>query len=104
MIVSRLLGLGLIGFAGATALPFNDRIEFKISNRIEARPALLVPAKAEFKGIERGARWHQNLPCSGGMVIVMLIARKKGKSQSDSESKSIITSLTSLVLLLNLPI
>jgi hypothetical protein len=35
---------------------------------------------------------------------VMLIARKEGKSQSDSESKSIRTSLTSLVLLLNLPI
>jgi len=26
------LGLGLIGFAGATALPFNDRIELKIGN------------------------------------------------------------------------
>ena len=57
VIVSGLLGLGLIGFAGATALPFNDRIEFKIGNRIESRPAWLVPAKAEFKGIERGARW-----------------------------------------------
>jgi len=64
VIVSGLLGLGLIGFAGATALPFNDRIEFKIGNRIESRPAWLVPAKAEFKGIERGARWHQNLAFS----------------------------------------
>jgi hypothetical protein len=27
-IVSGLLGLGLVGFATATALPFNDRIEF----------------------------------------------------------------------------
>jgi hypothetical protein len=53
VIVSRFLGLGLIGLAGATALPFNDRIKFKIGNRIEARPAWLVPAKAEFKGIER---------------------------------------------------
>jgi hypothetical protein len=39
VIFSRLLGLELIGFAGATALPFNDRIEFKIGNIIEARPA-----------------------------------------------------------------
>jgi hypothetical protein len=66
VIVSGLLGLGLIGFAGATALPFNDRIEFKIGNRIEFSPAWLVPAKAEFKGIERGARWSQNIACSGG--------------------------------------
>jgi hypothetical protein len=79
VIISRWLGLGLIGFAGAAALPFNDRIEFKIGNRIESRPAWLVPAKAEFKGIERGARWHQNLACSGGMVTVMLIARKEGE-------------------------
>jgi len=64
VIVSGLLGLGLIGFAGATALPFNDRIEFKIGNKIESCPAWLVPAKAEFKGIERGARWHQNLAFS----------------------------------------
>lgn len=64
MIVSGLLGLELIGFVVATALPFNDRIEFKIGNRIESRPAWLVPAKAEFKGIERGARWHQNLAFS----------------------------------------
>ena len=48
VIVSGLLGLGLIGFAGATVLPFNDRIEFTIGNRIESRPAWLVPAKAEF--------------------------------------------------------
>jgi len=64
VIFSRFLGLELIGFAGATALPFNDRIEFKIGNRIEDRSAWLVPAKAEFKGIERGARWHQNLAFS----------------------------------------
>ena len=66
VIVSGLSGLGLIGFAGATALPFNDRVEFKIGNRIEFRPAWLVPPKAEFKGIERGTRWHQNLAWSGG--------------------------------------
>jgi hypothetical protein len=60
------LGLGLISFAGATALPFNDRIELKIGNRFDSRPAWLVSAKAEFKGIERGARWHQNLACSVG--------------------------------------
>ena len=54
VIVSSLLGLGIAGFAGAVALPFNDQIEFKIGNRIEIRPAWLVPAKAEFRGVERG--------------------------------------------------
>jgi hypothetical protein len=66
VIFSGFLGLELIGFAGATALPFNDRIELKIGNRFDSRPAWLVSAKAEFKGIERGARWHQNLACSVG--------------------------------------
>ena len=82
--VSRLLGLGLIDFAGATALPFNDRIEFKIGKRIEARPAWLVPAKAGFKGIERGARWHQillALLATGDMVTVRILARKESEQE-----------------------
>ena len=53
-IVSGLLGLGIAGFAGAVALPFNDQIEYRIGNRIESRPAWLVPPKAEFRAIERG--------------------------------------------------
>jgi hypothetical protein len=48
LIVSSLLSLGIAGFAGAVALPFNDQIEFKLGNRIESRPAWLVPPKAEF--------------------------------------------------------
>jgi hypothetical protein len=79
-----LLGLGIVGFATATALPFNDRIEFRIGNRIESRPAWLVPAKAEFKGIERGyggIKILLALLATCGMVAVMVIARKEGKSQ-----------------------
>jgi hypothetical protein len=83
-IVSGLLGLGVVGFATATALPFNDRIEFKIGNRLESRPAWLVPAKAEFKGIERGYGGIKILLAmlaTGGMVAVMLIARKEGEQE-----------------------
>jgi hypothetical protein len=93
VIVSGLLGLGLIGFAGATALPFNDRIELKIGNRIESRPAWLVPQKLNSKGlsaVQGGIKILLALLATGGMVTVMLIARKEGKSQSDSESKSIV--------------
>ncbi|MEG5066775.1 hypothetical protein QUB33_24470 [Microcoleus sp. B3-A4] len=81
-IVSTLLGLGIAGFAGAVALPFNDQIEFKLGNRIESRPAWLVPAKAEFKGIQRGyggVKILLSLLATGGMVVVMLIARKEGE-------------------------
>jgi len=84
VIVSRLLGLGLIGLAGATALPFNDRIEFKIGNRIEARPAWLVPAKVEFKGIERvfaGIKILLALLATGDMVTVMILARKESEQE-----------------------
>ena len=83
-IVSGLLVLGVVGFATATALPFNDRIEFKIGNRLESRPAWLVPAKAEFKGIERGYGGIKILLAmlaTGGMVTTMLIARKEGEQE-----------------------
>lgn len=83
-IVSGLLGLGIAGLATATALPFNDRIEFRIGNRIESRPAWLVPPKAEFKGIERGYGGVKILLAllgTGGMVIVMLIARSEGEQE-----------------------
>ncbi len=83
-IVSGILGLGVAGFAVATALPFNDRIEFRIGNRIESRPAWLVPAKAEFKGIERGyggIKILLSLLATGGMVTVMLIARKEAEQE-----------------------
>ena len=81
-IVSTLLGLGIAGFAGAVALPFNDQIEFKLGNRIESRPAWLVPPKAEFRAIERGfggIKILLSLLATGGMITVMLIARKEGE-------------------------
>ncbi|MDP8932569.1 MAG: hypothetical protein M3N42_00060, partial [Cyanobacteriota bacterium] len=83
-IVSTLLGLGIAGFAGAVAFPFNDQIEFKLGNRIESRPAWLVLAKAEFKGIQRGfggVKILLSLLATGGMVTVMLIARKEGEQE-----------------------
>ena len=83
-IVSGLFGLGIAGFATATALPFNDRIEFRIGNKIDSRPAWLVPAKAEFKGIERGyggIKILLALLATGGMVTVMLIGRKEGEQE-----------------------
>jgi hypothetical protein len=83
-IVSGLLGLGVAGFAVATALPFNDRIEYRIGNRIESQPAWLVPPKAEFRAIERGyggIKILLALLATGGMVAVMLIARKEGEQE-----------------------
>jgi hypothetical protein len=81
-VVSGLLGLGIAGFAVATALPFNDRIEYRIGNRIESQPAWLVPPKAEFRAIERGyggIKILLALLATGGCVVVMLIARKEGE-------------------------
>jgi hypothetical protein len=83
-IVSGLLGLGVAGFAVATALPFNDRIEYRIGNRIDSQPAWLVPPKAEFRAIERGyggIKILLALLATGGMVTVMLIARKEGEQE-----------------------
>ncbi len=83
-IVSGLLGLGIAGFAVATALPFNDRIEYRIGNRIESQPAWLVPPKAEFRAIERGyggIKILLALSATGGMVTVMLIARKEAEQE-----------------------
>jgi hypothetical protein len=83
-IVSGLLGLGVAGFAVATALPFNDRIEYRIGNRIESQPAWLVPPKAEFRAIERGYGGIKILLAllgTGGMITVMLIARKEGEQE-----------------------
>ena len=80
VIVSSLLGLGIVGFAGAVALPFNDQIEYRIGNRIESRPAWLVPAKAEFRSLERGfggIKILLSLLATGGCVTVMLIAREE---------------------------
>jgi hypothetical protein len=83
-IVSGLLGLGIAGFAGAVALPFNDQIEYRIGNRIESRPAWLVPPKAEFRAHERGyggIKILLALLATGGMVATMLIARKEGEQE-----------------------
>lgn len=64
-ITSALLGLGAIAFTTAIALPFDDRIEFRSGNRLDSKPAWLVPQKAEFLGIQRGY---------GGLKIVAAIA------------------------------
>ena len=82
VIISTLLGLGIVGFAGATALQFNDRIEYKLGNRIESQPAWLVPPKAEFRSVERGyggIKILLGLLATGGMVTVMLIARRESE-------------------------
>ncbi|MEG4087535.1 hypothetical protein [Microcoleus sp. POL10_C6] len=81
-IVAGLLGVSFAGIVGATALPFNDRIEYRIGNRIESQPAWLVPPKAEFRSLERGyggIKILLALLATGGMVAVMLIARKEGE-------------------------
>ena len=83
-IVSGLLGLGIMGFAGATALPFNDRIEYRLGNRIESQPAWLVPPKAEFRSLERGyggIKILLALLSTGGMFLTMLIARSEGEQE-----------------------
>jgi hypothetical protein len=81
-IVAGILGVSIVGIVVATALPFNDRIEYRIGNRIESQPAWLVPPKAEFRAIERGyggIKILLSLLATGGMVTVMLIARKEGE-------------------------
>jgi hypothetical protein len=81
-IVSGLLSLSFVGLVGAVALPFDNNVEYRIGNRIESRPAWLVPAKAEFKGIERGyggIKITLALLGAGGMWLAMLIARKEAK-------------------------
>ena len=81
-IVAGLLSLSVAGIVGATALQFNDRIEYRIGNRIESQPAWLVPPKAEFRSLERGyggIKILLALLATGGMVTVMLIARKEGE-------------------------
>jgi hypothetical protein len=83
-IVAGLLSLSIVGFAGATALQFNDQIEYRMGNRIESQPAWLVPPKAEFKSIERGyggIKILLSLLATGGMVTVMLIARREGEQE-----------------------
>lgn len=81
-IIAGLLSLSVAGIVGATALQFNDRIEYKIGNRIESQPAWLVPSKAEFRSVERGyggIKILLALLATGGMMTVMLIARKEGE-------------------------
>jgi hypothetical protein len=83
-IVAGLLGVSIAGIVGATALPFNDRIEYKIGNKIESQPAWLVPPKAEFRSLERGyggIKILLSLLATGGMMATMLIARKEGEQE-----------------------
>ncbi|MEG4989795.1 hypothetical protein QUB08_29240 [Microcoleus sp. BR0-C5] len=83
-IVAGLLGASFAGIVGATALQFNDRIEYRIGNRIESQPAWLVPPKAEFRSLERGyggIKILLALLATGGMTTAMLIARSEGKKE-----------------------
>ena len=81
-IIAGLLSLSVAGIVSATALQFNDRIEYKIGNKIESQPAWLVPSKAEFRSVERGyggIKILLGLLATGGMVTVMLIARRESE-------------------------
>jgi len=81
-IVSGLVSLSFIILVGAVALPFDNKVEYRIGNRIKSSPAWLVPLKAEFKGIERGyggIKITFALLGAGGMWLTMLIARKEGE-------------------------
>jgi hypothetical protein len=83
-LVAGLLGASIVEFFVATALPFNDRIEYKIGNRIESQPAWLVPPKAEFRSLERGyggIKILLALLSTGGMFLTMLIARSEGEQE-----------------------
>src|SRR4028118_1562697 len=83
-IVAGLLGVSIAGIVGATALPFNDRIEYKIGNKIESQPAWLVPPKAEFRSLERGyggIKILLALLSTGGMFLTMLRARSEGEQE-----------------------
>ena len=83
-IVAGLLGASIVGIVVATALPFNDRIEYKIGNRIESQPAWLVPPKAEFRSLERGyggIKILLALLSTGGMFLTMLRARSEGEQE-----------------------
>jgi hypothetical protein len=83
-LVAGLLGASIVGVFVATALPFNDRIEYKIGNKIESQPAWLVPPKAEFRSLERGyggIKILLALLSTGGMFLTMLIARSEGEQE-----------------------
>jgi hypothetical protein len=74
-IVAGILGASIVGIVVATALPFNDRIEYRIGNRIESQPAWLVPPKAEFRAIERGY---------GGIKILLALLGNWRHGDSDA--------------------
>jgi hypothetical protein len=83
-IVTGLLSASIAGIVAATALPFNDRIEYKIGNRIDSQPAWLVPPKAEFRSLERGyggIKILLALLSTGGMFLTMLRARSEGEQE-----------------------
>src|SRR4028118_445234 len=83
-IVAGLLGASIVRIVVATALLFNDRIEYKIGNRIESQPAWLVPPKAEFRSLVRGyggIKILLALLSTGGMFLTMLRARSEGEQE-----------------------
>lgn len=79
-ITSALLGVGAIAFTTAIALPFDDRVEFRANNRVDSKPAWLVPQKAEFLGIQRGYGGLKILAAIAGTTAmggVMVISRSQ---------------------------
>jgi hypothetical protein len=83
-IVAGLLSASIAGIVAATALPFNDRIEYKIDNRIDSQPAWLVPPKTEFRSLERGyggIKILLALLSTGGMFLTMLRARSEAEEE-----------------------
>ena len=79
-ITSALLGLGATAFTTAIALPFDDRIEFRANNRIDTKPAWLVPQKSEFLGLQRGYGGLKIVAALTGTVAMggaMVVARNQ---------------------------
>ena len=79
-ITSALLGVGAIAFTCAIALPFDDRVEFRANNRIDTKPAWLVPQKSEFLGLQRGYGGLKILAAIAGTTAmggVMVLARSQ---------------------------
>lgn len=79
-ITSALLGASAIAFVTSVALPFDDRVEFRANNRVDSKPAWLVPQKAEFLGIQRGYGGLKILAAIAGTTAmggVMVISRSQ---------------------------
>lgn len=79
-ITSALLGVGAIAFVTSVALPFDDRVEFRVNNRVDSKPAWLVPQKSEFLVLQRGYGGLKILAAIAGTTAmggVMVLARSQ---------------------------